>query len=700
MAQAQEVLDRIRRQWLPPKKLGVAAWAETKRRLSDKSPFPGPFRLSITPFLRSLLEDLSDPSVTEVVGQKSAQIGWTDGVLVNWLGQIVDEDPAPTMVLFPADKKGREFNAEKLTPAIEATPALSERLVTKSRAKENRQDFKEFAGGFIKLVGSNSPMNVKSTTAKYLAVEEPDDCNLNIKGQGDSITMLEERGKRYPGSKLLVGGTPSIVGISSVASRMEFTDKRRWMVPCHHCGHEAPLDWKNVRWSSDQARSHPVFGNADVASARYVCAECGGEWTNAERIANVRRGRWVATGEFRGRRGYYFSELMSVFPGSELSALLEKYLAAKHAMEVEGDVSKMIVFWNQSLGLAWEYKGKTIDAESLGARVEDYPEWFVPWGGLVITVGVDVQHDRLAVVVRAWGDGEESWLVWAGELYGNVLEDGVWDELDRAVVFRTYRHVSGANLNVSAVSVDSGDGQTADAVYKWARRANRRFGVARAMPIKGARNPDAEIFRKPGAPLDVDAQHKGAKYGLRPYMVGVGRAKDLILGADENAGRVNLRDADGATGRGPGRMHWYRGLRADYFDQLTSEVKAPARDLSRGKALKKVWQKKAGKRNEFLDCEVYALHAARALRLDTYTQASWQELRTRLLQGNLFAPGESPAEEPVEAGDADAAEADAGTLPADALVDAAQSAPVPVQQSRPLPPRPAGRRQRSAGIRP
>src|SRR5262245_43469292 len=131
---------------------------------------------------------------------------------------------------------------------------------------------------------------------------------------------------------------------------------------------------------------------------------------------------------------------MSVFPGSELGALTEKYLAAKHALDTEGDVTKLIVFWNQTLGLPWEYVGKSSKPEELARSLEDYPEWHVPWGGLVITIGVDTQHDRLAVVVRAWGEGEESWLVWAGEFYGNVLEDGVWDQLDRAVVFRGYRH--------------------------------------------------------------------------------------------------------------------------------------------------------------------------------------------------------------------------------------------------------------------
>ena len=666
----------------------------------------------MTPFLREPLEELSKRDVFEVDAQKSSQIGWTDGVLCNLLGYVVDEAPAPTIVLFPADKKGKEFNAEKFEPMVEATPALAAKLVTKSRARENRQDFKDFAGGFIKLVGSNSPANVKSTTAKILAVEEPDDCNLNIKGQGDSITMLEERGKRFPDRKLLVGGTPSIAGVSAIVERMKLTDRRFWLVPCHHCGEEAPLVWENVRCAREVGRSHPIFGDELPETARYVCAGCGGEWTDAERIANVRRGHWKATAEFNGRAGFYFNELMSVFADSRLGALMEKYLVARHAQDAEGDVTKMIVFWNQTLGLPWEFKGKTADPRSLADRCEDYPEWWIPWGGLVLTVGVDVQHDRLAAKVKAWAEGEESWLVWAGEFFGNVLEDAVWDELDRAVVFRSYRHMSGASLNISAVSVDASDGQTADAVYRYCRRANRCFGAARIMPIKGSTKADSEIFRKPGAVLDVDAQHKGAKYGLRPYMVGVSRAKDLILGADEQSGRINLRDADGSTGRGPGRMHWHRSVRADYFEQLTAEIKAPARNPTRRTSkLMKVWQRKAGKRNEFLDCEVYALHAARALRLDTYTGPMWSALRTRVLQGNLFAPAAqkdapdpadaAPAErqDPVAAGDQAAdAGADAAGAPASSGAE-----PLPVQTSGRSPGQAAGgkasRRMRSAGVK-
>lgn len=656
---------------------------------------PGRYSLKVTPYLRGPLEDLTDPRVSKILAQKSAQIGWTDGVVNNWLGYTIDVDPAPTIVMFPRDRSAKDFNREKFEPMVDATPVLGALIEIKSRSKDSTQDYKEFPGGFLKLVGSNSPGGVKSTPAKRLIVEEPDDCNLNIRGQGDSIKLLEERGKTFADKKVLAGGTPTIKGISSIEAEMELSDKCYWHVPCQHCSEGAPLDWLNVKYSSDSSRAHPIYSDKLPETARYVCPSCGGEWNDAEKNANVRRGEWVASAEFRGVRGYYMNELMSPFADSRMSKLVEKYLEAQHELEVNGDAGKMITFWNATLGLAWEYQGAVADVQTIKDRVEDYAAQTVPLPAILLTLGVDVQHNRIAFKVKAWAEGEESWLVWADEFYGNVLEADVWKELDRAVVFRTYRHASGAQLGISAISIDCSDGQTADAVYAWARRTNKKLGAERVMPIKGQTVDTAEIFRVPSRPLDITATHKAAKFGLRPYMVGVSRAKDLILGADEHAGRINLRDPDGNTGRGPGRMHWYRGVRADYFDQLTAEVKAPARNLPKGK---KTWQKKAGKANEFLDCEVYALHAARALRIDTYTEARWNQLRREILQESLFA-GElqqaaaAPDSEILEA--EQHASGDGGEIPVAAPANSGSATPKPVPQ----PQRSAARRRvRSSGV--
>nr|VFJ45808.1 MAG: Phage terminase large subunit (GpA) [Candidatus Kentron sp. FM]VFJ45986.1 MAG: Phage terminase large subunit (GpA) [Candidatus Kentron sp. FM]VFK07441.1 MAG: Phage terminase large subunit (GpA) [Candidatus Kentron sp. FM] len=74
-----------------------------------------------------------------------------------------------------------------------------------------------------------------------------------------------------------------------------------------------------------------------------------------------------------------------------------------------------------------------------------------------------MQHDRLAVIVRAWGREEESWLVSWGEIYAQNTcvdkSDAVWEALDR-LVFGPFKYENGNRLRVKAISIDSGDGNT------------------------------------------------------------------------------------------------------------------------------------------------------------------------------------------------------------------------------------------------
>lgn len=51
---------------------------------------------------------------------------------------------------------------------------------------------------------------------------------------------------------------------------------------------------------------------------------------------------------------------------------------------------------------------------------------------------------------------------------------------------------------------------------------------------------------------------------------------------------------------------------------MTSEIRTPK------SRYQFEWVLKSGQRDEAWDCEVYALHAARALGTDTFTEAQWQ----------------------------------------------------------------------------
>lgn len=655
------------KKFAPPPRITVAQWAEKYRVLSsDTSALPGKYSLTITPYLRGILECITDRTVRKVVCQKSAQVGWTDGVINNFVGYTMHVNPGPTGIMFPKDQSAKDYNVEKFIPMVEATPVLAEVVNVKTRSNENTQNRKKFPGGFLKMFGSNSTGGVKSTPLKNVVVEEPDDCNLNIKGQGDSIKLAEERVKTFRDHKLLVGGTPSILGVSSIAAEMELSDMRYFYVPCHDCGESHVLEWANVRIQHDESRTHMIYGTALPDTAAYVCPHCGSAWNDANKNRNVRKGEWRATAEFRGVAGFYLNELYSSFPESTLTRLIEKFLSAQHELNL-GEPGAMIAFWNSSLGLPYEYKSDTPDEETLKARAEDYPEMSVPWGGLVLTAGVDVQHGRLAVVIRAWGRGEESWLVYWGEIHGLtvVAEQGAWIDLD-ALLTQEFRHASGAKLGIRAVSIDSSDGTTSDAVYAYVRARQARGYMA----IKGASETGEdkrEIFAKPGQSVDVDKKSKAWKYGLKPYIVGTTRAKDLMI-----EGRMPL------TGTGPGRIHWYKTVRPDYWEQITSEIKAPHRTARH----RKVWQKKSGVRNEGTDCEIYALHAARSLKLNLFKEHHWAELENRVRQKQFF---EDEDDTPPPAPAVDATEAPV-------VESAVHAEPEPEPKAPPAPP-PAAKKQ-------
>lgn len=612
----------------------VTEWATRFRYLSAKtSASEGKYNADMTPWVYGMHAALDDPLIQKIVSMKSAQVAWTDGVLLNYIGKRIQIDPCPMIVLFPKLKTARKFSLEKFEPMLEVTPTLSAIVPpAKVRTKDSLWDHKQFPRGFIKFVTSNAPDEVKSTAAPVVMVEEPDDTNENVAEQGDSITLLEERTKSYSDRrrKVILGGTPTLDGFSRIQQSYDASDQRVFLVECPDCLERHELTWENVRWDCAADVSHPVFGRAQPETAHYVCPHCGSIWDDAKKFRAVKRTAqlenfgWVATVHAPGVAGFRINELVSPFPGSRMEMLVRKRLVADHALK-NGDDTKIRAFVNNTEGLPYKLASGLPELEALAQRALDYLPFTVPFGGLLITVGIDVQPDRLAITVRAWGRGEEGWLVVWGEIHGNVMDTGtnilahgVWGALT-AMLTSGYRHESGAVIRVRAASIDSGDGNTSDAVYGYVRAARAR-GIP-IMAIKGSRDAGAEIFVAPRQSVDMNQENsKAAKYGLKVFHVGVSKAKDLILG-----NRMQQ------VGDGPGRMHWYRTVREDYLAQLTAEVKVPGK-----RGGKPAWQKKAGARNEALDTEVYALHAARSLKTHLFSEAHWLAEQARFQQPGLF----------------------------------------------------------------
>ena len=640
-----KMLARVFAELEPPTPMSIIDWAETHRILSreEANDYAGKYSLENTPALRGILAECDPKRNRRVAVQKAAQQGYTAGVVCNVLGYHVHWEPCVQVVMFPREKSAKDFDAEKFSPMVRATPVLAKCIRLKSRTDGNSTTRKHYPGGLAKFVASNSPSDVKSTSAKIRIVEEPDDTNKDVKGQGNAIALLRERGKTIRNTFELIGGTPTAKGASEIEKEMRTTDQRRFMVPCHHCGERHEVEWAHVvipgqNLTDDELAAddidaryprRDVFGRARHEEAFYICPHCGGLWSDDERIANIRAAArvapfygWEPTAE-SSDPGFYCNDLQSVFDGSRIPVLAEKYLRAQHLME-QGDPTEMVAFWNSTRGLCWEYKGELPEEDELRQRAEKYAEWSVPAGGLVALLTIDVQHDRLALTCWVVGRGEEMWLAYWGEIYGQtvVAHQGAWVELEQ-LLGKQVRTAFGGALSIAAVAIDCSDGQTSEASYSFVRKHHRRDRPVLA--LKGASDDTGRVeIWTPPKPIDPNFKAtKASRFGVQIHIVGTAKAKDLILGWSTEGGRVRL------SGNGAGRMHWYAGVREDFYEQMLSEIKIPGRPNPRIRT----WKARTDRRNEALDCTVYAVYLSRHLRLHLRRPGQWdyEENRQRQL---------------------------------------------------------------------
>ncbi|NEL99674.1 phage terminase large subunit family protein, partial [Escherichia coli] len=141
----------------------------------------------------------------------------------------------------------------------------------------------------------------------------------------------------------------------------------------------------------------------------------------------------------------------------------------------KGNEGLMKSFVNNTDGKAYASGITALEVEDLIKLRRNYPEGIVPNDGLVLTAGVDVQDNRFAIVIRAWGRRDCSWLVKWTEIFGKVTlqemsEDtntfkGVWGELTQMLLLNPIPHASGKDMYISAISIDSAD--NTELVYNW-----------------------------------------------------------------------------------------------------------------------------------------------------------------------------------------------------------------------------------------
>ena len=588
-------LDGLR----PEQPLTVSQWADAHRRLSSKaSAEPGPWRTSRTPYLREPMDCLSSSSpIQRVVMMFAAQTGKTEAGS-NWLGYVIDHAPGPMLCVQPTVEMAKRLSKQRLESMITDTPCLAAKIApARARDSGNTMFSKEFPSGIMLLTGANSATGLRSAPCRYLFADEVDAFPSDVDGEGDPVALAERRTTTFARRKILLTSTPTVKDFSRIEAEYLRSDQRRFYVPCPSCGGMQWLQWPRLKWDAKRP--------GDV---RYQCEHCGERFEENHKAAMLAAGEWRATAPSDGRTaGFQLSGLYSPLGWCSWEQLVDDFLRAK------SDAPALKAFVNTRLAETWEEDyAAAVSADGLMTKRLAYESGTCPDGVVLLTCGVDVQDNRLAVSVWGWGEGETGWLIWHQELMGDPTQVEVWGQLDQVLVTE-WATAAGNALKVSQVAVDSG-GHCTHEVYRYVRDRVRQNVVA----IKGSSRRNSPAVGK-GSKVDVSWQGRVLKRGVTLYQLGTDTIKTTLFG------RLRHNEAGGV-----GTLHFGMAADEEYFRQLTSERQALR--YHRGFPIRE-WVKKAGDRNEALDCVVYAYAAMLLFSRRMNKATMWQQLADQLENG-------------------------------------------------------------------
>lgn len=595
------VFDALARGLEPPLRRTVAQWAADRRIVSPESgsPAPGKWSNSLAPYLVEPMECVT-PShpARSVVFQKCHQAGYSE-VGLNLIGHIIEDDPAPVLIVLPTTGEVKKYVKTKLQPMIEATPSIASRVrEQKSRDEEgSTTTFKKFTGGFLQITGANSSAGLQMISVRVVIREEVSEYPADVDGRGDPAELAANRATAWEGYEKIVDiSTPGLKGSCRISARFELSDQRALYCPCPQCGAFQQLKWERL----DKDALDPTYGCVahgcviDHRSLKRMLREA--VWlkcypgTDANpappaAIEPAELAHWRKRGSDGRDPGFKFTALTSPF--------MSWAKIAKKWRDAHGVDAKEKEFCQQVLAEPWEEKGDSPDHQRLFEKRVVYEWRRIPKGALFLTGAADVQGDRIEWAVYAWGPEFCSWLIDKGVIEGDPTVDATWEPLDD-VLEHTWPDENGKPWKLDGFAIDTGF--LSHDVYRWVRGHAHTGKVFAVDGRKGWQLPAL------GTPKKTDIDFKGKKigqvllwpvgnWGLKSELYSA--LKKMIRGRNEISGEFV-----------PGVALYGDACDLAYLEQLTAEQLVTR--VGRNGLPERVWEIMSGRRNEAHDIAVYA----------------------------------------------------------------------------------------------
>lgn len=607
----QGFLDGLR----PVPNLTVDEWADANRVLaSESSAEPGPYRTSRAPYLRQIMVDMSpNTPIQKVVVMKSAQVGFSEAA-INIVGCYMDISPCPIGYVMPTIEGAMAISKDRIDPMIANCESLLKKVPAKGKEGGNTIQQKNFPGGRLFLMGANSAVSLRSRAIRLLPMDEVDAYPIDLDGEGSPVKLAEQRTNTFGDRrKMMLFSTPTVEGQSVIARELAETEIHKYHVPCPECGVMQDLKFEQLKWDE-----------GDPESVRYECEHCAAKIEERHKTRMLALGAWVPTYPEKMKatvRGYHINALYSPYGWFSWARVAENYEEAKI------DPAKMKTFVNTVLGETYKEEVEAPEWERLYERREAYKIGSCHKDIAFLTAGADVQRDRIEVEVVGWCRGRRSYSVDYRVLLGDTTQKAVWNQL-RDLLGEVFWSADGRDLRILKLAVDSG--YNTQFVYDFQKAA----GMERVMVVKGS--DTQELLLSQPREVYIGTNNKKLVRGVKLYTVGVSLAKKELYNW--------LRLTNTGETEPDGYCHFPQ-YGEEYFRGITAEV-LRAKEI---RGYKRHEWVKVYKRNEPLDCRVYARAAAAMLGMDRMVDKHWDKLLNTPRRSEAVIEAITEATKPFEA---------------------------------------------------
>lgn len=575
------------------KKIRTSEWAERHRWLTMSS-LPGQWRNEVTPYLVGIMDAAQFPSVRVVSVCKCPQSGVTEAVH-NFVGCAIDQDPGPVLYVFPDQDTAEENSRDRILPMIKSSRRLKSYL-TKSRHDEAmmRINLQHMP---IYLAWASSPARLGNKPIKYGVADEVDKYTSRKSRETGPIQLIDKRLTTYRQvSKFFKISTPTIETGEIWRALAEADVVFYQWVRCPLCGRDQRMEFKQIKFG--ECRDPKEMRRKQLA--RYACAHCGEMWDDYLRDKALALSHWRAQETDDEALGLELFKYLEVYrpqnisfhlPAWETSWVSMSESAAVFLESLTGDLDKRKEWQNQHAARPYiQVVHAPVETQYKGAVLSDLSAQYVPESAVALTCGIDHQRYGFYFLVRAWARDYTSWLIHYGKL-------ATWEDIEQLLFATRYPVVgSGRHMAIARAAIDTGGSKFGEqSMYEevvfWIRKNGSGRG-ARVWGVQGASWPQPHKI-KVSKPYDKTPSGKPIPGGLQILTLDTEQFKDALFFRLQQA--VEQRELAAYLNADTGD---------NYFAHITAEEK---REDEKG-ILR--WIQKGQRRNDWLDCEVYAAAAA------------------------------------------------------------------------------------------